>query len=121
MKEYGTLAYVQATLEQGGVIEKCAQSYLDESRLTLVLIVTTYRFRCEMVTITRTSRKCFRVEHGGKMRNFRTYTPAALYVSDLVTEILEQKNRRENYGEIYMQQIRADAIAQNKPLGGTRR
>ncbi len=111
---YGTLAYYRHGLQQSGIIEKCADVLLDESHMTIVLIVVRYRCYADMVYITRTSRKCFRVENGGEMHCFRSYKEALLYTDEVVTRLLRAKERRDNYGEIFMQKLREEALNRGK-------
>lgn len=82
--------------------------------MTIVLIVVRYRFYADMVYITRTSRKCFRVENGGEMHCFRSYKEALLYTDEVVTRLLRAKERRDNYGEIFMQKLREEALNRGK-------
>lgn len=92
------------------IFENCEEVFYGDNKMTLVLVVVKYKFFVDMVLITRTSRKCFRVERSGVMKSFLSYKDAVTYVVELVKDILIAKERRDNYGEIFMQKLREEAL-----------
>ena len=42
------------------------------------------------------------------MKSFLSYKDAAVYTDEVITSLLQADERRRNYGEIFMQQLRAE-------------